>query len=114
MIVRFTSSTSGELVMLPATARRMLEALDKECTARGVITEAQVAAALSALRAAIQAEHACGGDAAAQDDEDEDKEKQVSAGDTLSFARRAAPLVRLLEWTQREGGYVLWEAAAPF
>lgn len=117
MLVRFNSSTAGTLLMLSPTARRLLELIGKECGARGVITAEQIPAALAALRAAVAAERAAGGapeaaDAEAREGADEGPE--AGAADTLALARRAPPLIRLLEWTAREDGYVLWEAPGPF
>jgi len=41
MLVKFTSSTSGQIMMFAPVARLLLELVGKECTARGVITTEQ-------------------------------------------------------------------------
>ena len=46
MLIRLTSSTSGEVVMFAKHARRLFEIIGKECTARGVFTFEQLPAAL--------------------------------------------------------------------
>jgi len=114
MLVKFTSSTSGQIMMFAAIARQLLESIGKDCSARGVITTEQLPEAITRLRQAA-AEHkarppSSSGDAAghASTVADEDEGRPVDLG------QRAFPLIELLQWTQQEEGFVLWQADSDF
>jgi hypothetical protein len=53
MLVKFNSSTSGQIMMFSPAARQLLEILHKDCTARGVITSEQLPEAIERLRRAV-------------------------------------------------------------
>jgi len=110
MLVRFYSSETGTIVMLADTARLLLQAVDKECTARGTFTTEEMAPAAARLRQAAEAKPVAEAGAGDEPPEEEDKEPPISLG------RRAWPLIDMLERTARQGskGYVTWEAAADF
>lgn len=131
MLVRFTSSTSGQLVMLANHAHELFAWMDKEGSARGVFTLEQLTAAIAALRAGIEREKqetaqragaAAGGRGEAADGDaqepDEDAEEDASAtqrsAPKVSLGQRAQPLIRLMEQTHKEKGFILWEATADF
>ena len=130
MLVRLTSSTSGTMVMFARHARVLFGWMGKECTAKGVFTEEQLPDALARLlqgveteklairqRAEEEEEHARREPPdtadAADADPDEMNEKAAST-DAVSLVQRAQPLIRLMEWTQKEGGFILWEAPDDF
>lgn len=117
MLVQFTSSTSGQIMMFAAIARRLLEVIGKDCSARGVITTEQLPEAITRLRQASGDQRrtpvAAGdeaGHAGATDDEDEDEDEARAIG----LGQRAFPLIELLQWTQKEEGFVLWQADRDF
>lgn len=56
MLVRFDSSVSGEMLMHAEVAKRLLEIIGKDRTARGVITTEQLPEALTRLRNAVAEE----------------------------------------------------------
>lgn len=108
MLVKFNSSVAGERMMFADVARRLLQVAGKECTARGVISAAQIPEIVARLRQAMHAEKAESGAARNGDDEDDD------AG-VVSLGRRAQPFIEFLELTAREPeGFVLWEAPHDF
>lgn len=110
MLVKFTSSTSGQIMMFAQVARQMLEILGKDCSARGVVTTEQLSDAIARLRAAVTDAH---GHPPA-DNEPDDCTDEAEAGSRVGLAQRAYPLIELLEWTRKEDGFVLWEAAHDF
>ena len=123
MLVRLTSSTSGEMIMFAEHARRLFEIVGKECTARGVFTTEQLPAAIARLRQAVQDDRQAQQSGERQDqrdgvderEEDEEHAEARKAGRIgVSLGQRAQPLINLLEWTQKEGGFVLWEAEHDF
>lgn len=105
MLVKFQSSTSGEIMMFAETARTLLGVLGKECTSRGVITLEQLPDGIALLRAALERERSAGKTA---DDADNGKELPVG------FSQRATPMLELLQRTLKREGYVLWEAPGEF
>ena len=56
MLIKLTSSTSGEVVMFAKHARLLFEIIGKECTASGVFTFEQLPAALARLYQAVDEE----------------------------------------------------------
>ncbi|EXI87248.1 MAG: hypothetical protein AW11_02675 [Candidatus Accumulibacter regalis] len=117
MLVKFNSSTSGQIMMFAPAARQLLEILHKDCTARGVITSEQLPEAIERLRRAVAGGGSNGtlppqaGTPAQDDDSNDDRRAD---GPPIGLAQRAFPLIELLEWTRKEDGYILWEAAKDF
>ena len=113
MLVKFTSSTSGQIMMFAPVARQLLEIVGKECSARGVITTEQLAEAIASLRRAI----AAGSERPPADAErpsDEGRQNDEKETPPVGLAQRAYPMIELLEWTRKDDGFVLWEAATDF
>ncbi len=109
MLVKFTSSTSGQIMTFAPVARQLLEILGKDCSARGVITTEQLPEAIDRLRHAA----ADPGSPAATETGDSD-DHNTSDVSPIGLGQRAYPLIELLEWTRKEDGFVLWEAAQDF
>ncbi|MBL8374498.1 DUF1840 domain-containing protein [Accumulibacter sp.] len=113
MLVKFTSSTSGQIMMFAQTARQLLDIVGKECNARGVITTEQLPGAIERLRVAVADEKGLspGIDEEPNDVTESDDHDQPSR---VGLRQRAYPLIELLVWTSKEDGFVLWEAAKDF
>jgi len=108
MIYRFKCKSDGDVVMLQATAERVLAVIGKDVTPQGILEPGQMAAALQALQAAVATDDAArsGRDdapAAAGDDA-----PAPTAGDPVSLRRRVWPLVEMIRRAQAEGEPVLW------
>lgn len=118
MIVRFTSTEAGTIVMMDKTARTLLDIVGKEATASGVFTLEEMPAAIEKLKAAVKAEQEAASSELDDEDGDEDEKDEKKAGKTehISLARRAFPLIEMLSRTAAAGreGHVMWEARAPF
>ena len=124
MLVRLTSSTSGEMIMFAEHAHLLWAWMDKEGSAHGVFTTEQLPAAIDRLRRGIEqdrlaakrrAEEARAAEAAAGEEEEPDAKKtDAIPEDPVSLAQRAQPLLNLMEWTCREEGFITWEASADF
>lgn len=95
--------------MYAETARALLQAVGKECTARGVFTQPEMLPAVAALRAAIKA-------AAGPDDAEEAECRREKKPLPVSFGQRAWPLLDALERTAKAGpeANIIWEATADF
>ena len=100
-----TSASAGNVVMLDATARRILYIVGKEFGPRGVITAAESPLAVKRLRDAIEASRRETDSAPA----DEDDDAAATAGrDTVPLATRAFPFIELLERAHAAGKDILW------
>lgn len=58
MLYRFQSKATGDVVMLEASGRRVLQIVGKDPDGPGIILPEQMAAAIAALLAAVQQEEA--------------------------------------------------------
>ena len=107
MLVTFTSSETGELMMFADVAGALLRAVGKETTKTGTFTRDEMLPAAELLRAAVARGEAAGSPAA---ENDEAGEAPVTLGP------RAWPLIDMLERTARSGpkANIVWEAAADF
>lgn len=123
MLVRFTSSTSGDMIMFAEHAHWLFSIIGKECSARGVFTCEQLPQAIVALKAAIEEEkrqlHEAEQQAHEEDDEeeeveDENDEDHKSGRVGIHLWQRATPLIHLMEWTIKEKGFILWETNCDF
>lgn len=113
MLVKFTSNTSGQIMMFAPVARQLLEIIGKDCSARGVITCEQLPDAIQKLRLATDG-NTSGQAAAAQSPDGESADDEAAEGAHIGLGQRAYPLIELLEWTRKEDGFILWEAAKDF
>ncbi|MDR0776266.1 MAG: DUF1840 domain-containing protein [Azonexus sp.] len=113
MIVTFTSSETGELLMFAAVARTILQVLGKETSARGTFTRDEMAPAAVALRQAV-ARAAAAEEGVAEDEEEE--EKGANKEPVITLGQRAWPFIDMLERTGRSGpdAHIVWQAAADF
>jgi hypothetical protein len=120
MLVRLTSSTSGEMIMFAKHARRLFDIVGKESTARGVFTTEQLAPAIAALRRAVDEEKLAAkrrAEDAQVEDEPPDKDEagaEQQADAQIGLGQRAQPLINLMEWTAKEEGFILWQADKDF
>ncbi|MFT3848612.1 MAG: DUF1840 domain-containing protein [Propionivibrio sp.] len=126
MLIRLTSNTSGEMIMLAEHAHRLFHIIGKECTARGVFITEQLPAAIEKLHQAVNDERLALQEAERRaredhDDADEDPEEKAAREEEYMAGRigvhlgqRAQPLINLMEWTLKEGGFILWETDKDF
>ena len=120
MLIKLTSNTSGEMIMLAEHAHRLFHIIGKECTARGVFTFEQLPAALARLYQAVDEEKLAAKRRAEQAQvEDEPPEKDEAGAEQqvdaqIGLGQRAQPLIRLMEWTAKEEGFILWQADQDF
>lgn len=106
MLYRFKSRATGDLVMLEASGRRVLEILGKDPAAPGVVTRAQIPAAIEALQAAVKADEAererLAQEAQAQD------QPLPEAADQVTLRMRSAPFIEMLQRCLREDADLVW------
>ncbi|HUS24215.1 MAG TPA: DUF1840 domain-containing protein [Candidatus Binatia bacterium] len=101
-MIRFTSPSGGEVSMLDAHARSVIEGMGHAPSARGAVATADVPEALRRLRESVGASRAASAPAGGDADHEEEERQQVD------FARRAFPLIALLERAAEGKQPVLW------
>jgi len=122
MLVRFTSSTSGEMVMFAHHARELFEIIGKECTQRGVFLKEQLPEAIALLHGAVDQEklteklaRMTKADKAKSEEELElDGEDKELEENKIALGRRAHPLIHFMELTEKQSGFILWETEGDF
>ncbi|MBC7683461.1 MAG: DUF1840 domain-containing protein [Ferruginibacter sp.] len=102
MLYKFKSKTDGDLIMLEANGRKVLEIIGKTPGAKGIILVAEMSAAVNALQAAIAL------DAAAR--KAATVEAKVHEMDTISLQQRAKPFMDMLRRCEKENADVTWGA----
>ena len=102
MLVRFTSKAGPDIVMFEADAALMLRLMHHSGTIPSAISGKDIEEALTHLENAALRES----DIKASDKEAEDGDE---AEDTVDFATRAYPLIRLLKAAHSREAPVMWE-----
>ncbi len=103
MIYKFKSQAAAEVIMLQANGDQMLGIIGKEPAAQGIITLAQMPAAIAALQTAIEIHEA----AVAKRREHPELVVEVE-GDSVRLRDRAAPFIDLLKTSGQAGKDVVW------
>jgi len=109
MLIVFKSKAAGDVMMFGDVARALMEIMGKIPDATGIVTVAQLPQAIARLKAAVaqdKAEHPV------DDDGERVFEKTPDGGkrEYVSLARRAVPLIELLEYSLKEEVPVIWGA----
>ncbi|TSE33259.1 DUF1840 domain-containing protein [Tepidimonas charontis] len=107
MLYRFKSKATGDVVMLEHTGKRVLEILGKDPAGPGIILPEQMAAAIDALRAAVEQEEA---KARRQREEAQAKGEELPEPpeERVPLRARVAPFIEMLQHCQRERCEVVW------
>ncbi|MEC5398640.1 DUF1840 domain-containing protein [Uliginosibacterium sp. H1] len=109
MLITFQSPAGADVIMFGEIAQQLLQVLGKDPQDRqGIVTEAQLPAAISALQAAIANDRA---QARPEPEDEEGEERPRGMAAPVSLAQRAVPLLDLLGHAQREGKPVTWRAS---
>ena len=103
MIYKFKSQAAADVIMLKLNGDQMLTIVGKEPSTQGIITVAQIPAAIAALEAAIAVHEA----AEAKRHETPGLVEEVE-GDSILLRQRAAPFIDLLKTSAEAGKDVVW------
>ena len=98
MLYKFKSKNAGDVIMLQANGRKVLEVIGKDAGPTGIILATQVPAAIKALQEAI----------ALEESQDKNDEANVVAGDSPGLRQRAAPFIDMLQRNHQAGTDVTW------
>ncbi len=103
MLYKFKSRATADLIMLEPHGRQIVSILGKAPGASGIVTAAQIPAAIAALEAAVAADEAQPPVDEAQDEAAADDRK-----DAVWLRQRAAPFIDMLRRSAAEGVDVVW------
>lgn len=105
MLYKFKSRATADLIMLEPQGRQIVSIVGKTPGASGIVTAAQIPAAIAALEAAIVADEAQPPVENAQDDAAAD-----DRNDTVRLRQRATPFIDMLKRSAAENVDVTWGA----
>lgn len=109
MLYKFKSKAAGDVIMLQANGKRMLDIIGRangrDYEARGILQPVQMQDAIAALNAAIDAEEAEQRAAVVQAVAQGQKAPLMEA---VSLRQRAHPLVEMLKRCEKAGAEIVW------
>jgi hypothetical protein len=109
MLYKFKSKAAGDLIMLQANGRRVLEIIGKNTTPgsgdKGIILPEQMAAAIVALQAAVAREEA---DQQAALAEALRLQKAPPRFEAIGLRQRALPFIEMLRRCEKAGKEIVW------
>lgn len=105
MLYKFKSKATGDLIMLEPNGQRMLEIMGKAITPKGIVLPEEMAAAVSALKQAIEFEEA---QQKLQSQEALDRSEPPPRMEAISFRQRATPLIEMLQRCQQANKEMVW------
>ncbi|WP_404301438.1 DUF1840 domain-containing protein [Alicycliphilus denitrificans] len=108
MLFKFKSLATADLIMLEPNGRRVLQIIGKSPDdSHGIVTVAQIPAAIAALETAVLADDAVRA-AATDDDEGAPDDGRELPRDSVSLRQRAAPFIDMLRRSAAEDHDVVW------
>ncbi len=108
MLYKFKSRAAADLILLEPQGRQILQIIGKAPGPTGIVTAAQIPAALAALEAAVAADEARLREAAQQATEADPNAPDEEPRDTVRLRQRAAPFMDLLRRSLQEDCDVVW------
>jgi hypothetical protein len=107
MLIVFKSKAAGDVMMFGDVAYALMEIMGKPPEAKGIVTVEQLPAAIARLKAAVAQDKA---EKPVVDHDERIFEKTPEGGkrEYVSLARRAVPLIELLEYSLKEEVPVTW------
>jgi Domain of unknown function (DUF1840) len=105
MLYKFKSPAAGDLIMLEVNGRNVLRIIGKDAGPAGIILPDQMAAALDALKAAMEREEAEQKAAIAQAKAQGETPPKF---DAINLRKRAWPFVEMLQRCAKEDASVTW------
>ena len=105
MLYRFKSKATGDVVMLEANGKQLLEILGKDPGGPGILLCSQMPAAVQALQAAVAQEEAA---LERLRQEAEAAGEPLPESDRISLRTRIVPFIEMLRHCMREECDVVW------
>ncbi|MPN17088.1 hypothetical protein SDC9_164438 [bioreactor metagenome] len=112
MLYKFKSRSTADLIMLEPTARQILQIIGKSPDDQhGIVTVAQIPAAIAALEAAVAAEENLGrtdNQKSSDSDGSNEDDQKVNEGEVIELRQRAVPFIEMLRRSAAENNDVVW------
>jgi hypothetical protein len=107
MLIVFKSKAAGDVMMFGDVAHTLMEIMGKSPGPQGIVTVEQLPGAIAKLKAAVAQDKA---EKPVVDHDERLFEKTPEGGkrEYVSLARRAVPLIELLEYSLKEEVPVTW------
>ncbi len=107
MLIVFKSKAAGDVMMFDDVAQSLMEIMGKDPDDKGIVTVEQLPEAIARLKAAVAQDKA---EKPVVDHDERIFEKTAEGGkrEHVSLARRAVPLIELLEYSLKEEVPVTW------
>ena len=106
MLYKFKSRATADLIMLEPQGRQVVTIMGKTPGPNGIVTVAQIPAAIAALEAAVATDEAAGN---APPDEDEGADGvDAPQRDPVRLRQRAAPFIEMLKRSAAADVDVVW------
>jgi hypothetical protein len=107
MLIIFKSKAAGDVMMFGDVAYAMMKIMGKAPAEKGIVTAEQLPDAIARLKAAVAQDKA---ERPVVDHDERQYEKTPEGGkrEHVSLARRAVPLIELLEYSLKENAPVVW------
>ncbi|HTH12151.1 DUF1840 domain-containing protein [Acidovorax sp.] len=106
MLYKFKSRAAADLIMLEPHGRQIVSIMGKTPGASGIVTVAQIPAAIAALEAAVADEEARVQAQAAEEGDDADAAEQRK--DAVRLRQRVVPLIEMLKRSAAADVDVVW------
>ena len=106
MLYKFKSRAAADLIMLEPHGRQIVSIMGKTPGASGIVTAAQIPAAIAALEAAVADEEARVQAQAAEEGDDADAAEQRK--DAVRLRQRVVPLIEMLKRSAAADVDVVW------
>ena len=106
MLYKFKSQATADLIMTAPVGERLLRLIGRDPQPQGILQVGQLAAAMAALQAAIEADDAQR--RAAPDDPDEADPGESAARDRISLRQRAWPFVEMMRCALDARADIVW------
>ena len=100
MLYKFKSKNAGDVIMLEANGKKMLEVIGKDAGPTGILLAAQMPAAVKALQDAIALEEST--------QQVLDAEGEPAKGDAPGLRQRAMPFIDMLQRNHKANTDVVW------
>jgi hypothetical protein len=107
MLIVFKSKAAGDVMMFGDVAHALMKIMGKTASEKGILTVEELPGAIARLKAAVTQDKSEN----AANEHDERVFETMSDGrsrEFVSLARRAVPLIELLEYSQKEREPVVW------
>lgn len=108
MLYKFKSRATADLILLDAQGQRLLRIVGKEPAPQGIVTVAQIPAAIAAIEAAVAQEERDADPTNVAGDAEDRQEQDAPAEDQVTLRQRAAPFLDMLRRSAAEGADVVW------